>query len=216
MVGRAYEIAGQSRTVIGVMPRGFAFPHDGTLLWISDFVRLDGLRPGRFGANVVARMAPGATPSSAEAELTTLARQLPQRFGGSAAYARIIDRHRAVVRPLLDQLPGPATRLLWVLAAAGAIVLLIACANVANLFLVRAEGRQRDLAVRRAIGATSGALVRLQLAEALVVAALAGALAIALAWVSLPALLRAAPPGCRAWTRSRWGGTRSPSPRWQP
>jgi putative ABC transport system permease protein len=195
VIGRAYEAAGKKRTVVGVMPPGFAFPNSGTLLWISDFVRFDNLRPGEPGPNLVARMAPGATPESVTTELSALSRQLPDRFGGTAGYARLIGQHRAVVRPLLDHLLGPATRLLWVLFAAGAIVLLIACANVANLFLVRAEGRQRDLAVRRAIGATRGDLVRLQMAEAVLVAGLAGTLAIALAWASLPALLGAAPPG---------------------
>ena len=90
---------------------------------------------------------------------------------------------------------GPAARSLWILFAAAAIVLLIACANVANLFMVRAEARHRDLAVRRAIGASRAQLVRLQMAEALVAALLGGALAVALAGLSLPALLRAAPAG---------------------
>ena len=81
------------------------------------------------------------------------------------------------------------------LLGAVAIVLLIACANVANLFMVRAEGRHRDLAVRRAIGASRSQLVRLQMAEALIVAGLAGALAVVLAALTLPAFLRAAPPG---------------------
>jgi predicted permease len=193
IVGHTYDVSGQRRPVIGVMPPDFTFPHDGALLWISAFVKFDNLRPGRFGIPLVARLAPGATPESAAAELTGLARQLPERFGGSPAYARIIGQHRAVVRPVLDQMLGRATRLLWVLFAAGAIVLAIACANVANLFLVRAEGRQRDLAVRRAIGATRGELVRLQMAEAMVVAGLAGAAALTLAAISLPALLRAAP-----------------------
>jgi len=193
VIGKVYEAAGGRRTVVGVMPPEFTFPNDGSFLWLSDFVKFDNLRPGRFGIPLVARLAPGATPESAAAELTTLARQLPARFGGSAAYARIIEQHRAVVRPVLEQMLGPAARLLWVLFAAGAIVLVIACANVANLFLVRAENRQRDLALRRAIGATRGELVRLQMAEALVVAGLAGAVALVLAALTLPALLRAAP-----------------------
>jgi predicted permease len=193
VVGRAYDIAGRQRTVVGVMPPGFAFPNDGALLWIAAFAKFENLRPGRFGIPLVARLAPGATPESAATELTALARQLPERFGGSPAYARIIGQHRAVVRPLLDYMLGPATRVLWVLFAAGAIVLAIACVNVANLFLVRAEGRQRDLAVRRAIGATSGQLVRLQMGEAFVIAGLAGVVAMALAWGCLPALLLAAP-----------------------
>ena len=193
VIGRVYEAAGQRRTVVGVMPPEFTFPNDGSFLWISDYVKFDNLRPGRFGIPLLARLAPGATPESAAAELTTLARQLPARFGGSAAYARIIEQHRAVVRPVLEQMLGPAARLLWVLFAAGGIVLVIACANVANLFLVRAENRQRDLALRRAIGASRGELVRLQMAETLVVAGLAGALALALAALTLPALLQAAP-----------------------
>jgi predicted permease len=82
-----------------------------------------------------------------------------------------------------------------VLLSAVAIVLLIACANVANLFTVRAEGRQRDLAVRRAIGAGRAQLIRLQLSEAVVVAAAAGLLAVALAFLALPAFLRVVPPG---------------------
>ncbi|MGE0455286.1 MAG: ABC transporter permease [Vicinamibacteria bacterium] len=195
VLGRAFEISGESRTVVGVMPPEFRFPNDGTLLWIASEIRPEGLRPGRFGANLVARMAPGADPAAVAAELSGLARRLPERFGGSPGYARLMGQHRAVVRPLLDELLGPAARSLWVLFAAAAIVLLIAWVNVANLFLVRGETRQRDLAVRRAIGASRAQLVRLQLAEALVVALLAGAAAVALARLSLPALLRAAPPG---------------------
>ncbi|MCL4820761.1 MAG: ABC transporter permease [Vicinamibacteria bacterium] len=193
VVGRSYQIADAQRTVIGVMPPEFAFPEDGTLLWINTVMRLENLRPGRFGTALVARLAPAATPQSAARELTDLARALPERFGGSPAYAKVIERHRAVVRPLLDELLGPARRLLWVLFAAAGVVLVIACANVANLFLVRAETRQRDLALRRAIGATRGELVRVQLAEAVVAAGLAGALALVIARLGLPALLAAAP-----------------------
>ena len=195
VVGRAYDVAGPSRTVVGVMPPEFRFPNDGALLWVPIEVKAEELRPGRFGINLVARMAPGAELSAVAAELTALARRLPERFGGSPGYARLIERHRAVVRPMLDQMLGPASRSLWILFAAAAIVLLIACVNVANLFMVRTEARQRDLAVRRAIGASRAQLVRLQMAEALVAALLGGALAVALAGLSLPALLRAAPAG---------------------
>jgi predicted permease len=193
VIGRTYEIGGAQQTVIGVMPPAFDFPGDGTLLWMNAVMRLENLRPGRFGTALVARLAPEATPESAARELTDLARALPERFGGSPAYAKVIERHRAVVRPLLDQLLGPARRLLWVLFAAAGVVLVIACANVANLFLVRAELRQRDLALRRAIGATRGELVRVQLAEAVVASGLAGTLALLIARLGLPALLAAAP-----------------------
>jgi predicted permease len=129
-------------------------------------------------------------------ELTKLSKELPARFGGPPNYKRLIDQHNAVVDPLLERFVGPTVSAsLWVLLAAVLIVLLIACANVANLFMVRAEGRRRDLAVRRAIGASRAQLVRLQLVEASLVAMMAGVLAVILSALTLPIFLRAAPQG---------------------
>lgn len=195
ILGRMLDVNSARREVVGIMGPEFRFPDDGTLLWISSEIRSEGLTPGRFGLNMVARMVPGATPEALATELTLLSKRLPERFGGSANYRRLIDQHRAVVRSAEEQVLGAVARPLWVLLGAVSIVLLIACANVANLFMVRAEGRQRDLAVRRAIGAARRELVRLQLSESVVVAALASAFALVLAVVSLPAFLRAAPPG---------------------
>ena len=195
IIGRSASMGGGNRTIIGVMGPSFQFPEDGTLLWISSTVRPTGITPGRFGNPLVARMKPGVTIEQLARELTTLSKSLPQRFGGSANYAKLIEKHRAVVRPIEEQFLGAVERPLLVLLGAVIIVMLIACANVANLFIVRAEGRQRDLAVRRAIGAARSQLVRAQMAEAIVVAALAGIVAVILARVSLPAFLRAAPQG---------------------
>src|SRR4029078_7434758 len=114
------------------------------------------------------RVARCHTPAHLASELPALSKSLPRRFGGTADYAKTIAQHRAVVRTLEEQMLGSVARPLWVLLGAVGIVLLIACANVANLFLVRAEGRQRDLAVRRAIGAARGQLVRLQMSDAAV------------------------------------------------
>ena len=195
VLGKTYSMAGSDRTVVGVMGPDFRFPEDDTMLWLSTRISPEGITPGRFGAPLVARIAPGATVEAVTSELNALASRLPARFGGSAAYARLISRHHAVVRPLSDEMLGPVSRPLWILLGAAAIVLVIACANVANLFLVRAEARQRDAAVRRAIGATRAHLAGLQFAEALVVSAAAGALAVALASVALPVFVRAAPNG---------------------
>lgn len=195
VIGRSYSMARESRTVIGVMGPEFAFPTDLDMLWIPRLVRSEGVAPGRFGQNLVARLVPGVELEAVRSRLTAVAQRLPEKYGGSANYERLIEQHRAVVRPLREQLMGDVAGPIWVLFAAVGMVLLIACSNVANLFLVRGERRQRDVAVRRAIGAGRGQLVRAQLAEAVLVAAVAGALALMIAWVGVPALVRAAPRG---------------------
>lgn len=195
VIGRTFDVAEQRRTVIGVMGPDFRFPRNDTLLWISGTIRPADIKtPGRFGAELVGRLAPGATPSTLAEELTALAARLPERFGGSPAYAKLIAQHRAVVRTLEDELLGNYSGPLWILLAATGLVLLIACANVANLFLVRIEGQHQEMAVRRAIGAARGQLARLRMAEAVVVAALAAGVAAALAAAALPVFLHAAPP----------------------
>jgi hypothetical protein len=196
VIGRSYFVSGQMRTVIGVMPPEFQFPSDQTLLWVAGESRLDQVQPGQLGLPIIARMKEGVTREQLATELTALSKQLPQRFGGPASYARLIAQHRAVVDPMLDRIVGPTVNTsLWVLLGAVSVVLLIACANVANLFMVRAEGRRRELAVRHAIGASRVQLVRLQMAEAFLVAVVAGALAVVLCALTLPLFLRAAPEG---------------------
>jgi putative ABC transport system permease protein len=196
VIGKSYFVSDSMKQVIGVMPPDFQFPNDRTMLWVATPILLEQVRPGQFGAPVIARMKNGVTREQLAAELTTLSKQLPARFGGSPAYARIIAQHRAVVDDLRERLVGPTARTsLWVLLGAVSVVLLIACANVTNLFLVRAEGRRRDMAVRRAIGASRSQLVRLQMAEAFLVALPAGAVAVVLSAVALPLFLRAAPEG---------------------
>jgi predicted permease len=196
VIGRSYFVSDGMREVIGIMPAEFRFPSDNTLLWVPQTVRLDQIRPGNFGLPVIARMKAGVTREQLATELTQLSKELPDRFGGPPSYKRIIDRHSAIVDPILARLVGPAVSTsLWVLLGAVSIVLLIACANVTNLFLVRAEGRRRDMAVRRAIGASRAQLARLQMAEAFLVALPAGILAVLISTLTLPLFLRAAPAG---------------------
>jgi putative ABC transport system permease protein len=196
VIGRSYFISGAMRQIIGIMPPEFQFPSAETMLWVASEIRLDQIRPGQGGPVIVARIKKGVTREQVAGELTTLSKELPARFGGPPNYARLIEQHRAVVEPALDRIVGRTVRTsLWVLLGAVSTVLLIACANVANLFLVRAQGRRRDMAVRRAIGASRTQLVRLQMAEAFLVAVPAGVLAVILAAVTLPFFLRAAPEG---------------------
>jgi putative ABC transport system permease protein len=196
VIGRTYFVSDGMKEVIGVMPPEFRFPSDNTMLWVATVVRPERVNPGSLGVPVIARMKEGVTPERLAAELTALSKELPDRFGGSPNYARMIEQHRALVDPLLDRLVAPAARAsLLVLLGAVSVVLLIACANVANLFLVRAESRRRDLTVRRAIGASRAQLVRFQLAEAFAVALAAGTLGVMLSAVTLPLFIRAAPEG---------------------
>jgi len=194
IIGRSYEMRGDRRQIIGVMGPEFRFPTDGTLLWITGPLDPEVREPGLFGSPVVARVASGVTTGALARELTTLAFRLPEQFPEYEQYAALVGKHRAVVRTLEEAIFRDA-RMLWVLFAAVGIVLLIACANVANLFMVRTEGRHRELAVRRAVGAARRQLIRLQMAEALVVAGLAGVLAMGLAAAGLGLFLKAAPDG---------------------
>ncbi|MEX2283988.1 MAG: ABC transporter permease [Gemmatimonadota bacterium] len=196
VVGKWYFANDSLKQVIGVMPPEFAFPSDQTMMWISGEVRAADVTPGNLGIPVVARVKDGVTTERLSTELKQLASQLPARFGGRAAYAKIIEQYRPILLPMRDGMIGPAVRTsLLVLLGAVALVLLIACANVANLFMVRAETRRRDITVRRAIGASTGQLVRYTLAESFVVALIAGVLAVVLSAVTLPVFLRAAPEG---------------------
>ncbi len=193
VIGRVVYAGGDDRTIIGVMGPDFWFPRDGVLLWIPQVIDPARIRTGRFGAPLMARLAPGVTHEQLVAELGILAQQLPDRFGGSANYARIIEKHQPVVRSLEEEVIGPVSAPLWILFGAVGLVLLIACANVANLFMVRFEHRHHELAVRRALGAARGGLIRAQMAETVVIAGLAGVLAVVLAWATVPLLLQAAP-----------------------
>ena len=196
VIGKSYFVSGAMRQVIGVMPPEFRFPTDDTLLWVANEPRVEQVQPGNLGLQVIARMKPGVTREALAAELTQISKTLPARFGAAAPYARLIGQHRAVVDPILDRLVGPTiSTSLWVLLAAVAVVLLIACANVANLFIVRAEGRRREMAVRSAIGAGRAQLARLQFAEAFVVAMSAGVLAVIFSIFAMPLYIRAAPDG---------------------
>jgi predicted permease len=193
VIGRSYFFAGANRTVIGIMKPEFRFPDERVAFWIPLTVRAAKVTPGGFGFRGVARMKPGTTGEALIAQLEPLARRVQQRLGGPAPYVRIMERHRPVVKPLREHLVGKISAALWILLGSVGIVFVIACANVASLFTVRAENRRRDLVVRRALGAGRGDLVRSQATEALLLAAAGGMVGAVIAWAGVPVLVRAAP-----------------------
>jgi predicted permease len=193
VIGKSYTFAGQNREVIGIMKPEFRFPDERTAFWVPFQIRAAQVTPGGFGPNAVARMKPGTERAALTAQLEPLARRVQQRLGGPAPYVRIMERHRPIVKPLKDQMVGAIATPLWILLGTVGIVFLIACANVANLFTVRAENRRRDLVVRRALGAGRFDLLRSQMAEAFLLAAAGGITGALIAWAGVPALVRAAP-----------------------
>ena len=193
VIGRSYFFAGGMRTVIGIMKPEFRFPDERVAFWIPFVIRAAQVTPGGFGPRMVARMKPGTDRAALMGQLEPLARRVQQRLGGPPPYVRIMEHHRPVVKSLREHLVGSVLTPLWILLGTVGIVFLIACANIASLFTVRAENRRRDLAVRRALGARRGDLVRSQLAEALLLAAVGGAVGALIAWTGVPLLIRAAP-----------------------
>jgi putative ABC transport system permease protein len=182
IVGRRVEVDGAMRQVVGIVPATFRWPASTTELWLPIGIDPANTATAAFDYRGVARLRDGVTVERAQAELQRLLPQVPVAFPGRLTVAAIEITHmRAVVRPLRDVVIGDIGRVLWVVFGAAACVLLIACANVTNLFLVRLEGRQHELAVRRALGASRLSVGAELLAEGIVVAAAGAMLGIALA-----------------------------------
>ncbi len=182
--GQQVRAGDQLYTVIGVLPRGYEFPA-GTELWVPR--EPDPENRTAHNWSVVGRLQDGVSREVAQQELSALARRLRQQHGDDT------DMTDAAVRPLLEQLVGNVRRALLVLLGAAAVLLLVACVNVANLLLARALARDRESALRLALGARPGRLVRSCLAESLVLSVSGAALGVVLALAGIPALLAIEP-----------------------
>ncbi len=188
VIGQSIDINGSMRRVVGVMPPDFGFPNRQARLWVPFPIDPERAPLAAFGAGGLARLAPGHSVESVGAELQGLIARLPELFPESGAVAFLGEVGlRAQVRPLKEAVVGDLTRTLWILLGTVGFVLLIACANVANLLLVRAEGRQRELALRLAVGAGRGDVIRSFMSESLVLAGLGGALGTAIAAIAVRA-----------------------------
>jgi predicted permease len=194
VLGRRVTIEGVPTDVIGVMPPGFAFPDPRIDVWLPE--RLPPTSTlGIWTHDGVARLRDGATVGDLRAEIDALIRDLPQAFPGDPLLFATGSGIgvMSTARPLQEAIVGDIDDTLWFLLAAVGVVLLVAAANVANLFLVRAEARQREVGVRRALGAGTGRIAALFLAESAALSLAAGVTGLFFAWGGVRLLLRAAP-----------------------
>ena len=196
IVGKTIQVDGISRQVVGVMASTFRFPGADAELWTPMQVDPAHLNTGSFNRNAIARLRPGVTIAAAQAEMQPILMRLPEDVPGMMT-ARMFEQgqFRAVLHRLQDDVVGDIRPVLLMVLGTVGFVLLIACANVANLFLVRAEARAKEVAVRSALGATPRDVMRLYLGEGLVLSLAGAAVGLVLAHFALRVLLRLAPGG---------------------
>jgi len=190
LVGDTIEIDGRKIIVAGVMPEGFGLATEPVDAFVP--VSIDPANRqnrGNHYLHLIGRLAPGVGLEAARGELETLLVEWP----GKEFHAPNLTSHRLRIDPLQEQVVGDARTAIWALQTAVGFVLLIACANLANLLLARAESRQKEFAIRSALGAGGLRLARQFLAEGLVLSLLGGATGVVLARAGLRALVAAFP-----------------------
>ncbi len=193
IIGRMIDVNAKPQQVVGILPRGFKFPLEFKGLATTQLVQPLGIDAGMrdHGSHylyAVGRLKPGVRAPAATAQIAALARQWTEQ-----GLYPVSMNFTAFAVPLPADIAGSASRALLVLSAAVALLLLLTCANVANLILTRADARRREIAVRSALGAGQSDLVRLALGESVILCGAGGALGLAFAWIGVRLLVARAP-----------------------
>jgi len=194
IVGRTVTLVNGAWEVVGVMPPDFKFPA-GAEFWIPLTIKTTGWPRTMHGMGAVARLKPGVTLAQAQSEMSLVARRLAEAYPASNEGVDVR------VAGLRDHLVKDYRRGLWILLGVVGFVLLIACANVANLLLARAAARQKEMVVRAALGADRWRIARQMLCESLLLSALGGAAGMFIAWRGLDLLLAAIPIELPFWMK---------------
>ena len=187
VIGQTLRLNGLPFEVIGVMPEAFQFPAAHVKLWVPFAFTPEQLGMDERGneySEMIARLKPGATAAMLSAECATIIDQNLQHAEQFRPYVEA-SGFTGIARPLLDQTVGEVKSMIWLLQQGVVAALLIGCANVANLLLARALGRQRELAIRSALGASRWSIIRQLLVESAVLFLLGGALGLLVAMWSL-------------------------------
>ncbi|MEZ5287644.1 MAG: ABC transporter permease [Vicinamibacterales bacterium] len=184
-VGQSLVIDGAPHEIIGVLPEGTRFLRGNPQLVLPFRFDRSEVYVGNFSYAALARLKPGGSIVQASADIARLIPGIPDRFPMAPGFTRAMFDDVKLgpnVRPLAQDVVGDIGNILWVLLATVAVVLLVACANIANLFLVRAEGRQQELAVRTALGASRTSVIGELLSEAWLLSLASGVLGLGLAF----------------------------------
>jgi len=187
VIGRALILDGQSRIVIGVMPRGFEYPPQAVMWAPLGYDPPTHSRRDLHRTRVIARLKDGVTLKQARAEMHTIHSHL------AASYPMFNKDESTETNLMLDDMVGTVRPALLLLLAAVAAVLLIACANIANLLLAKAAAREREIAIRSSLGAPRFTIIRQMLTESVVLSMLGGGAGLLFAYVALHALIAVAP-----------------------
>jgi putative ABC transport system permease protein len=191
-IGQSVTLNGTRREVVGVLPADFRFLRANPLIVLPMKLDRATIHAAGFNYQALARLKPGVTLEQANADVERLLPSLTQRFPLPQGFTqKMFDdaRFGSLVRPLHVDVVGDIGSMLWILLGTVGLVLLVACANVANLFLVRAEARQQELAIRLALGAEARRVAWELMSESLVVALVGGVLGVALAFGGIQLLL---------------------------